>query len=100
MMRRVPLILEAEEDLTKIWLYTYETWGLEQADHYYDQIVACCEAVGEDKLQAKSIDGLPLGVSVQRCQQHYIFYMPDDRPIILAILHERMDIVKRLKGRI
>ena len=26
---------EAEKDLEKIWLYTFETWSLEQADYYY-----------------------------------------------------------------
>ena len=30
---------EAEKDLEKIWLYTFETWSLEQADYYYDLLM-------------------------------------------------------------
>ncbi len=26
---------EAEKDLERIWLYTFEAWSLEQADYYY-----------------------------------------------------------------
>ena len=35
---------EAEKDLEKIWLYTFETWSLEQADYYYDLLIdeTCC----------------------------------------------------------
>jgi len=29
---------EAQNDIKKIWLYTFETWSLEQADRYYNLI--------------------------------------------------------------
>lgn len=35
----VKLTAAAEEDLTQIWIYTYQTWGFDQAEKYYDQIV-------------------------------------------------------------
>ena len=30
---------KANEDIEKIWLYTYENWSLEQADRYYNLIL-------------------------------------------------------------
>lgn len=33
------LSLEAETDLQSIWLYTFENWSDEQANHYIDLIL-------------------------------------------------------------
>lgn len=99
-MRYVDLTTAAEEDLTGIWLYTYETWGFEQAEKYYDQIVSCCEAVGSGKARSKPAPGLTDNIHVHRCAQHYIFFLPDERPIVLAILHGRMDFIARLQERL
>ena len=98
-MRNINLTLAAEEDLTKVWLYTYDTWGLEQADKYYNQIVMCCEAIGDGSALSKLVEGLESDIHVHRCQHHYIFFLINERPIVLAILHERMDFVKRLQER-
>ena len=97
-MRSYDLTLAAEEDLQGIWLYTYETWGFDQAETYFNQIEACCEAVGSGQVRSKRLDGLPEGVHIHRCEHHYIAYLDDDRPIIIAILHERMHFVRRLRG--
>jgi toxin ParE1/3/4 len=99
-MRHVDLTTAAEEDLTEIWLYTYEKWGFEQAEKYYDQIVSCCEAVGGGKARSKPVKGLTDDIHVHRCERHYIFFVPDERPIVLAILHGRMDFLARLQGRL
>ena len=99
-MRNVELTLASEEDLTGIWLYTHDTWGFDQAEKYYDQIVSCCEAVGCGTARTKSVEGLPDDIQVHRCEQHYIFFMPSARRIILAILHGRMNFVRRLSERL
>jgi len=99
-MRNFDLTVSAEEDLRAIWHYTYERWGLEQADRYFDLIVACCEGIARGDALIKSIVGLPDEVRVHRCEQHYIFFFHGVRPAILAILHGRMDMLRRLDGRI
>jgi len=83
-----------------IWRYTYETWGFDQAETYFDRIEACCEAVGHKQAQSKTLSGLPDGIRIRRCEHHYIVWLDEDRPIIIAILHERMDFVRRLKDRL
>ena len=99
-MRNVELTLAAEEDLTEIWLYTYETWGFDQAETYYEQIVSCCEDVGSGKADSKPFEGLIDDIHVHRCERHYIFFLPNERPIVLAILHGLMDFVRRLQERL
>ncbi|MCB1833727.1 MAG: type II toxin-antitoxin system RelE/ParE family toxin [Geminicoccaceae bacterium] len=99
-MKSYDLTLAAEEDLHGIWTYTFRTWGFDQAEAYFDKIENCCEAVGSRQARSKTLDGLPDGVCIHRCEHHYIFWLDDERPVIIAILHERMDFVRRLKGRL
>ena len=99
-MQSHDLTLAAEEDLRGIWRYTYETWGFEQAETYFDRIEACCEAVGSRHTRSKTLDGLPDGICIHRCEHHYIVWLDRDRPVIIAILHERMDFMRRLKDRL
>lgn len=98
--QNVDLTLAVEGDLAEIWRYSFDRWGIKQADSYFDNLVECCEKIGGGGVRSKTTEGLPLGVEVMRCQEHYIFFMPDDRPIILAILHGSMDMVQQLKGRL
>lgn len=99
-MRGVDLTRAAEEDLIGLWRYPYETWGLEQADRYFDRIKSCCEAIGAGEARSKPVDGLPDRIRVHRCERHYIFYLAGARPVVLAILHGRMDFLRRLKDRL
>lgn len=99
-MKTFDLGLAAEEDLRGIWRYTYETWGLGQAEKYFDRIEACCEAVGAGRVRPASFRELPDDVRVHRCEHHYIIWLAGDRPVIIAILHERMDFVRRLADRL
>ena len=99
-MRTYDLSLAAEEDLRNIWRYTYDTWGVDQAEKYFNQIEACCEAVGNGRARSKSFNELPNDVRIHRCEHHYVVWLDVERPIIVAILHERMDFVQRLKDRL
>lgn len=99
-MRSYDLTLAAEDDLRDIWRYTYETWGLDQAETYFDRIEACCDAVAGRTAQPKTLEVLPEGVHIFRCGYHYIVWLDEDRPVIIAILHERMDFMRRLKDRL
>lgn len=99
-MQSYDLTLAAEEDLRGIWLYTYETHGFDQAETYFSQIEACCESVGEGSARSKTLDGLPNDLRIHRCQHHYIIWLTGDRPIVIAILHKRMDVLRRLKDRL
>jgi toxin ParE1/3/4 len=40
------------------------------------------------------------GVHIHRCEHHFIVWLVGSRPVIVAILHERMDFMQRLKARL
>lgn len=94
------LTLAAEEDLRGIWRNTFETWGPEQADKYLDQLGDCFDAIGNRRAPSRSLPQLPDEICIHRCQRHYIFWLAIDRPIIIAVLHEKKDVLQRLKDRL
>ncbi|WOI58218.1 type II toxin-antitoxin system RelE/ParE family toxin [Palleronia sp. LCG004] len=98
-MKSYDLTLAAEDDLREIWIYTYRTWGLDQADRYFDLIERCLDAVGDGRAASRSFDTLPDGIHIHRCEHHYIVWLDVARPVVIAILHERMDIVRHLDDR-
>ncbi len=42
------------------------------------------------------------GLRMMRCEHHYIFCLPrpETPALIVAILHERMDLIARIAGRL
>jgi len=90
----------AEGDLRAIWTYTYQTWGADQADRYLDQIEACCGAIASGRIRSRQFEQLPDDVRIHRCEHHFIVWLANARPIVIAVLHERMDFIRRLKDRL
>ncbi len=91
----------AAADLTNIWQYTYEQWGEGQADRYLYGIDNCCNGLGDKPLLGKPCAELDPDLRVYRFEHHYIFYLIDNSiPTIIAVLHERMDILGRVKHRL
>ena len=97
------LTKSAAADLREIVRYTYKQWGRDQALAYTDRLQR-----GIEQLAAKSSSvGKDLSVvfsslRVLHCEHHYIFCLPrNDAPaLIVAILHERMDLIARVASRL
>ena len=92
----------AEEDLRGITQHTLEQWGAVQCRTYIAALEAKAVAVAKGEGVFKDMSSLIPGLRVATSGKHYIFCLsrPNALPIILAILHERMDIMARLKGRL
>jgi toxin ParE1/3/4 len=90
---------KAKEDLTGIWIYTYEKWSREQADRYYDLIISEIEFIAENFSTARSMSYIKEGYRMSKVKSHMIFYkLGSDQVVeVIRILHERMDIKSRLK---
>jgi toxin ParE1/3/4 len=90
---------QAIEDLDKIWIYTLNKWSKEQADRYYDLIMAEIDVIAENYLLGKSAEQTRKNYRVTKIKSHLIFYRKVENEIveIVRILHQRMDIKKRLK---
>lgn len=96
------LTKSAEADLREITRYTLEQWGAAQCSSYIADIEQKAEAVATGKGFFKEMPALMPNLRVVLSGKHYIFCLPQQNApaLILAILHERMDVVARLKHRL
>ncbi|MHA8055283.1 type II toxin-antitoxin system RelE/ParE family toxin [Aquirufa nivalisilvae] len=93
------LTKEALNDLELIWLYTLETWSVDQADRYFDLIMTEIEFLTENPLYGKDYNHVRKGYLSSRVKSHFIFYkinQVENEIEIIRILHQRMDIEFRL----
>lgn len=102
MTRAYILSKGAAADLREITRYTLATWGEAQCRVYIADLEAAAAAVSRGKGVFKDMGALLPDLRMAACGKHFIFCMPQSGgpSIILAILHERMDLVARLKGRL
>ena len=92
----------AAADLKEIMRYTTEQWGAARCRTYIGQLERAAEAVAKGEGAFKDMGVLYPQLRMVLCGKHYIFCLPQPNtlPVILAILHERMDIMVRLKSRL
>lgn len=102
MPARYELTPAAKEDVRGIWLYTAAQWGERQADRYAGLLEAGFRKIASRRAVSRAFSQRYPHVRVTRCEHHYIFYVhPDGQPPrILAVLHEQMDLVARLRERL
>lgn len=89
----------ASKDLSSIWDYSAERWGLDQAERYVLALEASCEALAQGRLRGRAADEFRNGYLRFKSGSHYIFYRQRGNGgiDIIRVLHERMDFSKHLK---
>jgi toxin ParE1/3/4 len=90
---------EALNDLEKIWLYTFETWSLEQADRYFNLLMDEIEYLTINPKSGKDYSHVRKGYFRSVVKSHFIFCkinMKDKELEIIRILHQKMDTESRL----
>src|SRR5688500_14046148 len=93
---------DAEDDLRAIAAYTIATWGVAQSDRYEAALIECFEELASGGVQTRQPIPHRPEIVVCRCEHHYVFALRRrDAPIlILAVLHENMDLIARLRDRL
>ncbi len=97
-MAKYILTNKAVDDLSKIWNYTLHKWSESQADKYYKTLLESIIDIASNPDFGKNysviIEDL-LGIRVGR---HIVFYrkIDIDKILIIRILHERMDLKRRI----
>ena len=93
---------DAEDDLHQIARYTLSEWGPEQQRRYEGFLVACFRAISKRDAVERSVFEHRDDFRVSRCRHHYIFFMRSDETtaLVLAVFHERMDLVERFRERL
>lgn len=102
MTARYTLTLAAEADLRDIIRYTRKQWGDAQTRSYVAKLQAGMEGVATGEGLFKDMSALHPGLRMARCEHHYIFCLSraDAPALVVAIFHERMDLMVRLAARL
>ena len=90
---------EAENDLEKIWLYTYENWSIEQAERYLNLIFDEIDYLCLKPNTGFDFGNIRKGYWRSKVKSHFIFYkinIKQNELEIIRVLHEVMDIESHL----
>lgn len=85
---------KAQDDLINIWDYTVEEWSQNQAEKYYNLIIASCIDLANNPQFGKSYEIISLNILGYKCGEHIIFYreISKNEIEIIRILHGMMDL--------
>jgi toxin ParE1/3/4 len=81
----------AAEDISAIWDYTAETWGMDRADSYIDAIRDACLSLAAGTALGRRVD---VRAGYLKCPvgRHLIYYRETTTDLeVIRILHQRMD---------
>ena len=82
-----------------IWLYTAETWSVEQADRYLNLLFDEMEYLCSNPGSALDFGFIRTGYLRSRVKSHFIFFRIDEKKdvlVVIRILHQRMDVEPRM----
>lgn len=93
---------DAVADLEEIADYTLREWGGAQQVRYAELLEAGFGRIAQGiAISRPVLDAYP-HLYVTRCEHHYIFYIRPDAdapPRIIAVLHEHMNLIARIRRR-
>lgn len=93
---------EAQAELREIVRYTAQQWGAAQAKAYARQIDEAAAELATGQGVFKDWGAVLPGLRVKAAGSHFVFCVlrPGQPALVLAILHERMDLMARLQHRL
>ncbi|MCP5246091.1 MAG: type II toxin-antitoxin system RelE/ParE family toxin [Burkholderiales bacterium] len=83
--------------------YALDKWGMTQAERYEAILSKRFQEIAQGVVPPRTFLKRRPDLLFTHCEHHYIFYFQSKNsanPIILAVLHERMDLMQRLKNRL
>lgn len=91
-MREYRLTPAARHDLSSIWEFTEERWGVQRAETYLREIDAAMSRIAEDPRRGHPCDEIREGYLKYGIGSHLVFYVPRTYGVaVIRILHSRMD---------
>ncbi|PYB77149.1 type II toxin-antitoxin system RelE/ParE family toxin [Rhizobium wuzhouense] len=95
-MKALALLPAAIVDLDDIWDYTADTWGIEQADTYTNDIRDTCFRLASGSARGRPVDVRP-GYLKQSVGSHIIYFRDKpERVEVVRILHQKQDVSQNL----
>lgn len=88
---------DADADLEGIIIYTIETFGFVQAELYRLSLESGFQRLARDLRIGRRFETRLGAFRKYSCESHVIFYVEDDKGILIVrILHSAMDFVRHL----
>ncbi|HEY7459594.1 MAG TPA: type II toxin-antitoxin system RelE/ParE family toxin [Xanthobacteraceae bacterium] len=89
-------------DLEEIARYTLRQWGEQRMMLYAAALDRCFERIAEGSAVHRNFSPAFPQIRVTRCERHYVFFLRAEsgRVRIVAVLHERMALLARLRQRL
>lgn len=96
------LTAAAEADLRAIVRYTRKQWGDPRVRSYIAKLELGIERLAAGEGGCRDMSDVHPALRMAHCEHHYVFCLPRDGApaLIVAILHERMDLMTRLADRL
>jgi len=96
------LSIDAEKDLQEVAQYTLHKWGAKQLIRYRNGLKDTFEMIAGEMLHRRVFSKAIPDVFVNKYRYHYIFYIitTKQKILIIAVIHEKRDIVSRLNERL
>ena len=89
--------IAAESDLSDIWRYGTDTWGVEQADRYVDGLFALFDLLSDFPEMARDRAEVSPPVRIHPSGAHLVIYrMEGQRIEIIRILHAHQNLTAYL----
>ncbi len=96
-MNELLIAPRAEQDMAEIFEYTYNTWGIEQAEKYQDDLYYGIRLILENNEIGKAYPYYQAGFRKLHINRHLIFYRFVNKTcLIVRVLHDQMDIRNQL----
>ena len=97
-MRQLHFSPAAQNDLDSIYDYTFETWGIDQAEHYVRELHEFCCDLASGSIKGRNVEFIRRGYFKKLAGSHCIFYKyPNLNTLeVIRILHQRMDVEAHL----
>ncbi|OKP00821.1 type II toxin-antitoxin system RelE/ParE family toxin [Xenorhabdus eapokensis] len=92
----------AEADLRAVIRYTRQHWGEAQVRRYIEKLESAMTRLATGQGIFRDMGTLFPALRMAHCEHHYVFCLPriNEPALIVAIFHERMDLLTRLSGRL
>lgn len=92
----------AETDVRGFIRHTRQEWGDDQVRHYVTKLEQGMVRLAAGQGRVKDMGILYPTLRMVRCEHHYVFGLPRKGApaLIMAILHERMNLMARLADRL
>ena len=93
---------QAQAELREIVRHTAQQWGADQARAYARQIDEAAADLASGEGVFKDWGTVLPGLRVKAAGSHFVFCVlrPNQPALVLAILHQRMDLMTRLQRRL